>query len=118
MAYNRGTLNFILEIGVIYFVFLQEMLKLMIGTAIDHSIALTCFFLALNMEAWLLLGYGVPHGTTAYVLVREYDRNNVPIHYIYDSTTALKYNLTDPLCPLQKVICVVNDTNVCFGMLS
>ncbi|KAI4470398.1 centrosomal protein-related [Holotrichia oblita] len=90
----------------------EEMLKLMIGSAIDHSITLTCFFLALNMEAWLLLGYGVPHGTTAYVLVREYDSNNIPIHYIYDSTTALKYNVTDSLCPLQKVICVVNDTNI------
>lgn len=94
------------------------MLKLKIGSVIDHSITLTCFFLALNMEAWLLLGNGIPHGTTAYVLVREYDSNNVPIHYIYDSTTALKYNVTDPLCPLQKVICVVNDINVCYEILS
>lgn len=84
----------------------------MAGSVIDHSIALTCFFLALNMEAWLLLGYGIPWGATGFVLTREYDNNNVPIHYIYDSSSGFKYSLTDPLCPLQRVFCVVNETNV------
>ncbi|KRT78726.1 hypothetical protein AMK59_7783, partial [Oryctes borbonicus] len=77
----------------------EEMLNLMTGTVIDHSIALTCFFLALNMDAWLLLGYGIPHGTTAYVLVREHDSNIETTHYIYDTSTAIKYNVTERYCP-------------------
>lgn len=89
------------------------MLKLMTGSTIDHSIALTCFFLALNTEAWLLLGYGIPHGVTGYVLVREYD-GTIPIHIIYDPFTANKYNITDPLSPLQKVFCVINEYNVLY----
>lgn len=89
----------------------------MSGSLIDHSIALTCFFLALNIEAWLLLGYGIPHGVTAYVLVREYDSNNSPIYFLYDSSTANKYNFADPLCPLQKIYCVINENNVCVYIL-
>lgn len=84
----------------------------MIGTVYDHAVALTNFLLALNMECWLLLGFGVPHGATAYVLIREYTRENEPSHFIFETTTAQKYNITDINLPLKQIFCIVNENNV------
>lgn len=89
----------------------------MIGSVVDHAVALTCFFLALNMETWLLLGQGTPNGHTAYVLVREFNREtSEPLHFIYDVTTAEKYNIVDTFSPLQKIFCVVSENNVWANM--
>nr|XP_022912420.1 coiled-coil and C2 domain-containing protein 2A [Onthophagus taurus] len=85
----------------------EEMLKLSIGTILDHAITLTCYIIALNIDAWLLLGHGVPNGQTAYVLIRE---NN--INQIFDVTTGNKYDIIDPFCPLQRVFCVINEENI------
>ncbi|KAK4876668.1 hypothetical protein RN001_009174 [Aquatica leii] len=91
----------------------EQLLKFMIGSVIDHAIALVCYLTSLDTQSWLLLGYGLPHGTTAYVLVREHSRESeIPHHYIYDIITATKYNILDPYCPLQKVFCVINEHNV------
>lgn len=85
----------------------------MIGSLLDHAIALTCYLLALNIESWLLLGFGLPHGSTAYVFTREYTKElQTPIHYIYDVYCATKYNVQDANCPLQKIFCLINERNV------
>lgn len=85
----------------------------MIGSVIDHAIALTCYLTSLDLETWLLLGYGLPHGTTAYVLIREYNRESqIPLHFVYDLVTATKYDIMDILCPLQRIFCVINEQNV------
>lgn len=84
----------------------------MIGSINDHAVALTCYLLALKMEAWLLLGYGIPRGSTAYVLTREYIKDTETVYYIYDVCYNEKYNLTDSYCPLQKIFCLVNGENV------
>lgn len=85
----------------------------MIGSTTDHAVALTCYLLALKMEAWLLLGYGIPRGSTAYVLTREYIKDaETPVYNIYDVCYNEKYNLTDPYCPVQKIFCLVSGENV------
>ncbi|KAF5273701.1 hypothetical protein FQA39_LY07391 [Lamprigera yunnana] len=90
-----------------------QLLKFMIGSVIDHAIALVCYLTSLDVETWLLLGYELAHGSTAYALIREYSRDlEPPLHYIYDVTTAKKYNVLDVSCPLQKVFCVINEHNV------
>lgn len=87
----------------------------MVGSVLDHAIALTCHLLSLNVEAWLLLGFGIPNGTTAYVLVREYIKEvAAPVHYIFDVISGIKYSLFDIYCPLQRIFCVINDSNVSF----
>ncbi|XP_030766404.1 coiled-coil and C2 domain-containing protein 2A isoform X2 [Sitophilus oryzae] len=91
----------------------DEMLNTMVGSVIDHCIALTCFLLALKQEVWLLLGFGIPHGVTAYVLICEYDRSSKALTYsILDVVNNKKYSLLDPYCPLQRVFCLANETNV------
>lgn len=85
----------------------------MVGSVLDHAIILTCYLLSLNMEAWLLLGFGIPNGNTAYVLVREYIKEIVaPVHYIFDVISGIKYSLLDIYCPLQRIFCLINDKNV------
>ncbi|KAF5294949.1 hypothetical protein FQR65_LT10662 [Abscondita terminalis] len=91
----------------------EQLLKFMVGSIVDHAIALVCYLTSLNAESWLLLGYGLPHGATAYVLVRENSRDSENLHhYIYDLVNGKKYNILDPYSPLQKVFCVINGHNV------
>lgn len=87
----------------------------MIGSTLDHAILLTCYLLFLNMEVWLLLGFGIPNGNTAYVLVREYIKEDVaPVYYIFDVVSGIKYSIMDIYCPLQRIFCLINDHNVSF----
>lgn len=85
----------------------------MTGSVIDHAVALTCYLLALKMDVWLVLGYGIPHGSAAWVLSKEYATDqDVQIHYIYDVVRNEKYNVTDEFCTLLRIYCVVNSENV------
>ncbi|XP_072382950.1 coiled-coil and C2 domain-containing protein 2A isoform X2 [Diabrotica undecimpunctata] len=90
----------------------DQLINFMLGSITDHCIALTCYLLALKVEAWLLLGYGIPHGYTAYVLVQEHSSESpLPLHYVLDVFYNEKYNVLDEHCPLQKIFCVLNGTN-------
>ncbi|CAG9831885.1 unnamed protein product [Diabrotica balteata] len=90
----------------------SQFINFMLGSITDHCIALTCYLLALKVEAWLLLGYGIPHGYTAYVLVQEHSSESMlPLHYVLDVFYNEKYNVLDEHCPLQKIFCVLNGTN-------
>lgn len=85
----------------------------MTGSVIDHAVALTCYLLAMKMDVWLILGYGIPQGYAAWVLSKEYTADNdAPVHYIYDVVRNEKYNVTDELCSLLKIYCVINNENV------
>uniref|UniRef100_A0A6P7GYL8 Coiled-coil and C2 domain-containing protein 2A-like n=1 Tax=Diabrotica virgifera virgifera TaxID=50390 RepID=A0A6P7GYL8_DIAVI len=90
----------------------DQLISFMLGSITDHCIALTCYLLALKVEAWLLLGYGIPHGYTAYVLVQEHSAESpLPLYYVLDVFYNEKYNVLDEHCPLQKIFCVLNGTN-------
>lgn len=85
----------------------------MIGSITDHAIALACYLLALKMDVWLVLGYGIPHGFAAWVLSKEYIADqDMSIHYIYDVVQNEKYNVTDQFCTLLRIYCVLNGENV------
>lgn len=87
------------------------MLKLSIGSVFDHAIALTSYLLALNMNVWLAVGFGLPNGLTAYVIINEVIRDTQEI-YIYDVVSSNRYNANDPLSPLKAIYCVINGNNV------
>ncbi|XP_031347208.1 coiled-coil and C2 domain-containing protein 2A isoform X1 [Photinus pyralis] len=91
----------------------EQLLKFMIGSVTDHAIALACYLSSLELECWLLMGYGMDQGSTTYVLVREHvSESELPLYFLYDVTTATKYNVLDTNCPLQKIFCVINAQNV------
>lgn len=85
----------------------------MVGSILDHAIALTCYLLALNVDAWLLLGFGIPNGNTSYVLIREHITEvSAPTYYVFDVISGIKYSILDIYCPLQMIYCVINNHNV------
>lgn len=85
----------------------------MIGSIIDHVVALTCYLLALNIDVWMVLGYGIPYGSAAWVLSREYSSDhNMPIIYIYDVVRNEKFIVPDESCSLLRIYCVINGDNV------
>lgn len=85
----------------------------MVGSIIDHVVALTCYLLALNIDVWMVLGYGIPCGSAAWVLSREYSSDqNMPIIYIYDVVRNEKFLVTDESCSLLRIYCVINGDNV------
>jgi coiled-coil and C2 domain-containing protein 2A len=65
----------------------------------------------LGKKAWLLLGVGIPHGPTAYVLTREGEQRNFT-YWLWDPASGQKYSIQDSFCPLQKVFCLISDENV------
>lgn len=87
------------------------MLRLHFGTIFDHAVALTCYLLALNMDVWLTIGFGLPNGIGAYVLVKEHNRDLQEV-YFYDVVSGNRYDLNNPLMPIQSIFCVINGNNV------
>ncbi|KAK9876719.1 hypothetical protein WA026_014958 [Henosepilachna vigintioctopunctata] len=91
----------------------DQLLHLLTGSVVDHAVALTCFLLALKLDVWLLLGFGLPHGSTGYVLLRERSKEtDMPTYFIYDVVNAEKFSVLDPYCPLQRIYCVVRNENL------
>lgn len=96
-------------------IFLQQILRLLTGDSEDHALLLCSYFLHLGLKAYVLLGSGIPHGSTAYVFVKEgFSKNSE--YYIWDPTNGQKYNINDSFCPLQKIYCLIDDQNVSFGI--
>lgn len=86
-------------------------MHLLSGDSEDHAVLLCCFLMHLGKKAWLLLGVGIPHGPTAYVLTREEEQQKFS-YWLWDPASGQKYSIQDSFCPLQKVFCLVNDENV------
>lgn len=70
--------------------------------------------MALEVKCWFVLGYGIPHGITPYVLIKEKNTYEKDSYYIYDVETGFKYSIQDNFSPLQKVFCIVNSENVSY----
>ncbi|KAK5642284.1 hypothetical protein RI129_008451 [Pyrocoelia pectoralis] len=91
----------------------EQLLKFMIGSVTDHAVTLVCFLSSLDVDCWLLVGCGIDQGLTTYVFVRQHVTDSeLPLYFLYDVTTAAKYNILDIECPLQKIYCVINAQNV------
>ncbi|XP_021920038.1 coiled-coil and C2 domain-containing protein 2A isoform X3 [Zootermopsis nevadensis] len=89
----------------------DQILHLLSGDSEDHAVLLCCFLMYLGKTAWLLLGVGIPHGRTAYVLTREKEQHNIS-YWLWDPVSGQKYSIQDSFCPLQKVFCLINDENI------
>ncbi|XP_069688134.1 coiled-coil and C2 domain-containing protein 2A [Periplaneta americana] len=90
----------------------DQVLRLLSGDSEDHAVLLCCYLMHLGKKVWLLLGTGIPHGPTAYVLTREEEHLRNFSYWLWDPASGQKYSIQDSFCPLQKVYCLINDENI------
>ncbi|CAG2116349.1 unnamed protein product, partial [Medioppia subpectinata] len=69
----------------------DQFLDMMLGGEEEHAILLCNYFLYLEKRAAILLGYGIPEGLTAYVIVFEYGRDP----YVFNASTGEQYSVRD-----------------------
>ncbi|KAG5183731.1 hypothetical protein JKP88DRAFT_316124 [Tribonema minus] len=68
---------------------------------------------AVRTDVMLVLGRGVPEGSTAYVLVKEVDRfGDTLTAVLWNAATGVGYEARDSQCPLIEVGCVISAANV------
>ena len=48
------------------------------GDEFEHAILLCCYFLYLGLDAYIVVGIGIPEGYTAYVMTRRKEHRGVP----------------------------------------
>ncbi|XP_028175273.1 coiled-coil and C2 domain-containing protein 2A isoform X1 [Ostrinia furnacalis] len=115
-----------------------ELLKVLIGSPLDHTILLASYFLYLGIKCWVVIGQGLPRGQSSYVLT-QYDlttRRNVLVTdqlfkrggflnkgdgflwNVYDATTGERYELRDVSCPLKTVDYVFDNENIWLNVQS
>ncbi|XP_026762876.2 coiled-coil and C2 domain-containing protein 2A isoform X2 [Galleria mellonella] len=108
-----------------------ELLKVLYGSPIDHSILLASYFLYLGIKCWVAIGVGLPRGRTSYVLTKYdttsrrivlsndqlfkkglLDRTDGYLWYVHDATSGERYELRDVSCPLKTVDYVFDNENI------
>lgn len=82
-------------------------MNILIVSPKDLGVLLTCFYLSLGFNAYLVLGFAVPYGDTTFVLTKEHGE-----YYLIDPHTGRKCSSRDTFCALMKVYCIVNARNV------
>ncbi|KAL0871585.1 hypothetical protein ABMA27_004117 [Loxostege sticticalis] len=109
-----------------------ELLKVLIGSPLDHTILLASYFLYLGIKCWVIVGQGLPRGQSSYVLT-QYDlatrrdvqvtdqlfkrggflnKNDGYLWNVYDATTGERFEIRDVSCPLKTVDYVFNNENI------
>ncbi|CAH0730078.1 unnamed protein product, partial [Brenthis ino] len=106
-----------------------ELLKVLYGSPLDHTILLASYFLNLGIRCWIIIGFGLPRGFSSYVLVKYQNNKIVMCHnevksrgflnksedsswYIYDAVAGERFELRDVGCPLKTVSYVFDCENI------
>lgn len=71
------------------------------------GVLLTCYYLSLGFNAYLVLGFAVPYGDTTFVLTKENGE-----YFFIDPHTGQKCSSRDTFCALTKVYCIANQKNI------
>lgn len=82
-------------------------MNILIASPKDLGVLLTCFYLSLGFNAFLVMGFAVPYGDTTFVLTKE---NNE--YFLIDPHSGRKCSSRDTFCALTKVYCIANPKNV------
>eukprot|EP01137_Pigoraptor_chileana_P026493 Opistho-2@7848 len=77
------------------------------GDEEEHAILLCNYFLDLGLEAYVVVGNGIPEGQTSYVLTKERGK-----YRLWNACTGVSYRQHDTNCPLLEVGCIFNDKNI------
>nr|XP_034831429.1 protein CC2D2B isoform X2 [Maniola hyperantus] len=97
-----------------------ELLKVLYGSPLDHTILLASYFIHLEIKCWIIIGFALPRGLSSYVLVEHFHnkilRSNDQIRtsgmcggnegyvwYIYDAVVGERYELREIGCPLKTI---------------
>lgn len=101
------------------------------GTQLDHTILLASYFLHLNIKYWVAIGFGLPRGSSSYVLI-QYDVKtnrivqrddvlksgffvkNEHVLYACDAACGHAWDVRDDACPMKTVQYVFDDRNVSY----
>lgn len=70
------------------------------------GVLLTCYYLELGYDSWLILGNSLSYSETCFVLIKDMGE-----YYIIDPTTGKRFSCKDIYCPLEKVYGLVNPFN-------
>jgi len=89
-----------------------QFLDMLMGDEEEHAILLCNFFLYLRRRAAVVLGSGIPEGSTAYVIVWEYAGEEASL---WNPTTGERFSVRDSFLPLNSIGCIITPENVRHG---
>ena len=81
---------------------------MMSGSEIEHAVLLTNLFTGIGKKSFLVLGKGIPEGSTSYVLSIEESGE----HLLWNAVTGEHFNIKETFCPLKAVHAIVSDANI------
>jgi len=92
----------------------QQFLDIAAGDWEEHAILLCNYLKWLfrertNIESYIVLGSGIPEGSTVYVLLVEVNEGD---RILFNASTGLGYVVEDRHCPLRDVGLVMNEKNI------
>ncbi|XP_074594810.1 coiled-coil and C2 domain containing 2A [Brevipalpus obovatus] len=87
----------------------SQFLDMLIGDEEEHAILLCNFLLYLGKRAGVVLGLGIPEGSTAYVIVWEFTGQEPSI---WNPMTGEKFNIRDSYIPLHAIGTIFTSENV------
>ncbi|XP_045450623.1 protein CC2D2B [Melitaea cinxia] len=110
-----------------------ELLKVLYGSPLDHTILLASYFMELGIKCWVVVGFGLPRGQSSYVLVKYFKnkvltisdqlknsklfrKNDGFIWYVYDAVSGERFELREIGCPLKTVSYVFDSENIWVNM--
>ena len=89
----------------------NQFLDMLAGDEEEHAIFLCNMFLYLGKKCGIILGSGIPEGSTCYVIVWEYVGQDPSI---WNPISGEKFNVRDSYLPLQMIGTIFTIENVSF----
>lgn len=87
----------------------SQFLEMLMADEEEHAVLLCNFFIFLGKRAGVLLGSGIPEGSTAYVITWEYTGEEPSV---WNATCGEKFNVRDSYLPLNTIGCIFTPDNV------
>lgn len=87
----------------------SQFLEMLLGDSEEHAILLCNFFLYLGKRAAIIIGQGIPEGSTAYVIVWEFVGEEPTL---WNPVSGERYNIRDSHIPLHTVGTIFTNDNV------
>ncbi|EDO29032.1 predicted protein [Nematostella vectensis] len=86
----------------------EQFLQMLAGDEEEHAILLCNYFTHRGRgKAYVVLGTGIPEGSTAYVLSIVDGKKQ-----LWNAHTGRQFDVHDPHCPLTSIGCVFNEENI------
>jgi len=87
-----------------------EFLEIHAGDWEEHAVLLCNYLLHLGLDAYVVLGQGVPEGSTVYVLSRP--KSETSTWQLWNASSSTRYSTTDTNCSLKRIDYLVSASNI------